>query len=109
MKKNYYFTLSVGPDDENYPNTIRLTVQVPHTDGMFPVISTRRLSNFQYALSKDAYRLEHQCSNLLDIDERSTKYGFITNGTRKSKYIYDSEPYELDVQYRPKETLRFYK
>ncbi|XP_053399449.1 FRAS1-related extracellular matrix protein 2-like isoform X2 [Mercenaria mercenaria] len=98
-----------GPDDEDHPNTVRLTVQVPHTDGMFPIISTRRLSNFQYALSKDAYRLEHQCSNLVDTDERSTKYGFITNGTRKSKYSTDAEPYELDEQLRPKSTLRFYK
>ncbi|XP_060554877.1 FRAS1-related extracellular matrix protein 2-like isoform X2 [Ruditapes philippinarum] len=98
-----------GTDDKDQPNTVRLTVQVPHTDGMFPVISTRRLSNFQYALSKDAYRMEHPCSNLLDIDKRSTKYGFITNGTRKSKYITDSELYELDENYRPQSTLRFYK
>lgn len=49
---------------------VRISVRVPHRDGMLPVVSTRQLSNFELTLSKDGTRLAtHRCSNILDFDE----------------------------------------
>lgn len=45
-----------GPTDPDYPNLIKLTVSMPHIDGMLPVISTREPSNFEITLSKDGSR-----------------------------------------------------
>ncbi|KAL4230245.1 FRAS1-related extracellular matrix protein 2 [Mactra antiquata] len=98
-----------GADDTNHPNKIKLSIQAPHTDGVLPIISTRRLSNFWLALSADAFRNEHPCSNLLDVHELATDEGFITNETKKALYIDDAEPYEFDNKLRPNSTLRFYK
>ena len=69
---NTYEILPPGADDSLHPNKVRISVRVPHRDGMLPVVSTRRLSNFELSLSKDGTRLAvHRCSNLLDFDEVS--------------------------------------
>ena len=46
-----------GPADKAHPNLIRVSVSMPHIDGMLPVISTRQLSNFEITLSKDGTRV----------------------------------------------------
>jgi hypothetical protein len=49
---------------------VLITVNVPHQDGMLPVVSTWQPSNFEFILSPDALRQgQHQCSNLLDYSE----------------------------------------
>ncbi|KAL8573258.1 hypothetical protein ACOMHN_006669 [Nucella lapillus] len=99
-----------GPDDPVHPNKVRISVRVPHRDGMLPVISTRRLSNFELTLSKDGTRLAiHRCSNLLDHSEISTGHGFLTNETKNPNIIGEVEPYQFNPQLRPNSTLRFYR
>ena len=67
-----------GGSDERHPNKVRLTITIPHRDGMMPVISTRQLSNFELTLSKDGTRLaSHRCSNLLDFNEVSIRGNFV--------------------------------
>ncbi|NWX16774.1 FREM2 protein, partial [Aegotheles bennettii] len=99
-----------GPHDPDHPNLIRLTVTMPHVDGMLPVISTRPLSNFELTLSPDVTRVgHHKCSNLLDYDEIQTKHGFITEETKNPNVIGETSPYQYSSALRSAKTLRFYR
>ncbi|XP_070554250.1 extracellular matrix protein 3-like [Ptychodera flava] len=99
-----------GPDDPDHSNMIQLTITLPHTDGMLPVISTRQLSNFELTLSKDGSRVGiHKCSNLLDTNEVNTRYGFITEETKDPNVVGEVEPYQFNPELRGEKTLRFYK
>ncbi|XP_051993005.1 FRAS1-related extracellular matrix protein 2-like isoform X2 [Xyrauchen texanus] len=99
-----------GPDDPDYPNMIKLTVTMPHMDGMLPVISTRPLSNFELTLSPDGTRVgNHRCSNLLDFNEIQTAHGFITDSTKNPEIIGETSPYQYSVAMRSANSLRFYR
>uniref|UniRef100_A0A669EDI1 Fras1 related extracellular matrix 3 n=1 Tax=Oreochromis niloticus TaxID=8128 RepID=A0A669EDI1_ORENI len=99
-----------GPDDPDFPNLIKLTVNMPHMDGMLPVISTRPLSNFELTLSPDGTRVgNHRCSNLLDFNEIQTGYGFITDATKNPEIIGETSPYQYSVVMRSANSLRFYR
>ncbi|XP_051896776.1 FRAS1-related extracellular matrix protein 3 [Pristis pectinata] len=99
-----------GSDDPDQPNLIKLTVTMPHIDGMLPVISTRPLSNFELTLSPDGTRVgNHKCSNLLDHHEVSTRYGFINDATKNPEVIGETSPYQYSTTLRSAGTLRFYR
>ncbi|XP_033942134.1 FRAS1-related extracellular matrix protein 3 [Pseudochaenichthys georgianus] len=99
-----------GPDDPDFPNLIKLTINMPHMDGMLPVISTRPLSNFELTLSPDGTRVgNHRCSNLLDFNEIQTGYGFITDATKNPEIIGETSPYQYNPAMRSANSLRFYK
>ncbi|XP_006275703.3 FRAS1-related extracellular matrix protein 3 isoform X1 [Alligator mississippiensis] len=99
-----------GPEDPDYPSLIRLTVTMPHMDGMLPVISTRPLSNFELTLSPDGTRVgNHKCSNLLDYNEIPTKHGFLTESTKNPEVIGETSPYQYSNLLRSAKTLRFYR
>lgn len=96
-----------GPSDPDHPNLIKLTITVPHWDGLLPVISTRKLTNFELTLSPDSLRVgTHRCSNLLDYNELHTKYGFLTNDTKNPAIVGEVEPYQHSSQMRSEPTLR---
>ncbi|KFM78096.1 FRAS1-related extracellular matrix protein 2, partial [Stegodyphus mimosarum] len=99
-----------GPSDPENPNLIKLTITIPHWDGMLPVISTRKLTNFELTLSPDGLRVgTHKCSNLLDYYELQTKHGFLTNATKNPNVVGEVEPYQHSAQMRSEPTLRFYR
>ncbi|XP_076004144.1 FRAS1-related extracellular matrix protein 3 [Genypterus blacodes] len=99
-----------GPDDPDFPNLIKLTVNMPHMDGMLPVISTRPLSNFELTLSPDGTRVgNHRCSNLLDFNEIQTGHGFITDATKNPEIIGETSPYQYSNVMRSSNSLRFYR
>ncbi|XP_053362727.1 FRAS1-related extracellular matrix protein 2b [Clarias gariepinus] len=99
-----------GPEDPHHPNLIKLTVTMPHIDGMLPVVSTRPLSNFELTLSPDGTRVgNHRCSNLLDFSEVRTRHGFITAATRNPEAIGGTAPYQYSATLRGESTLRFYR
>ncbi|KAG8453958.1 hypothetical protein GDO86_000546, partial [Hymenochirus boettgeri] len=99
-----------GPEDLEYPNLIKLTITMPHMDGMIPVISTRHMSNFELTLSPDGTRVgNHKCSNLLDYKEIPTKHGFITDITKNPEVIGETSPYQYSTALRSSKTLRFYR
>ncbi|XP_071377121.1 FRAS1-related extracellular matrix protein 2-like, partial [Centroberyx affinis] len=99
-----------GADDPKHPNLIKLTVTMPHMDGMLPVISTRPLMNFELTLSPDGTRVgNHRCSNLLDYSEVTTGHGFITAATRNPESVGDTAPYQYSSALRGNSTLRFYR
>ncbi|XP_072302029.1 FRAS1-related extracellular matrix protein 2a [Eucyclogobius newberryi] len=97
-------------DDPEHPNLIKVTVTMPHIDGMLPVISTRPLMNFELTLSPDGTRVgNHRCSNLLDHNEVTTGHGFISTLTRSAESMGDAAPYQYSSSLRGNSTLRFYK
>uniref|UniRef100_A0A3P9JLJ9 FRAS1 related extracellular matrix 2 n=1 Tax=Oryzias latipes TaxID=8090 RepID=A0A3P9JLJ9_ORYLA len=99
-----------GADDPKHPNLIKVTVTMPHIDGMLPAISTRPLVNFDLTLSPDGTRVgNHRCSNLLDFSEVTTGHGFITASTRNPESMGDSAPYQFSSSLRGNSTLRFYR
>ncbi|KAF6724623.1 FRAS1-related extracellular matrix protein 2 [Oryzias melastigma] len=99
-----------GPDDPDFPNLIKLNVNMPHMDGMLPVISTRPLSNFELTLSPDGTRVgNHRCSNLLDFNEIQTSHGFITDATKNPEIIGETSPYQYNTIMRSANSLRFYR
>uniref|UniRef100_A0A8C8SHP3 FRAS1 related extracellular matrix 2 n=1 Tax=Pelusios castaneus TaxID=367368 RepID=A0A8C8SHP3_9SAUR len=99
-----------GPEDPDYTNLIKLTITMPHIDGMLPVISTRELSNFELTLSPDGTRVgNHKCSNLLDYTEVKTHHGFLTDATKNPDVIGETIPYQYSALIRGPSTLRFYR
>ncbi|KAJ8368550.1 hypothetical protein SKAU_G00085780 [Synaphobranchus kaupii] len=99
-----------GADDPDHPNLIKLTVTMPHMDGMLPVVSTRALSNFELTLSPDGTRVgNHRCSNLLDYNEVTTHHGFLTDATKNPEVIGETAPYQYSAPLRGANTLRFYR
>ncbi|KAM4566397.1 FRAS1-related extracellular matrix protein 2b [Odontesthes bonariensis] len=99
-----------GAEDTDHPNLIKLTVTMPHIDGMLPVVSTRPLSNFELTLSPDGTRVgQHRCSNLLDYSEVKTRYGFLTEATKNPEVIGKSVPYQYSISLRGSSALRFYR
>ncbi|XP_034024301.1 FRAS1-related extracellular matrix protein 2-like isoform X1 [Thalassophryne amazonica] len=99
-----------GAEDPDHPNLIKLTVTMPHIDGMLPVVSTRPLSNFELTLSPDGTRVgNHRCSNLLDYAEVKTRYGFLTEATKNPEVIGETAPYQYSATLRGSSTLRFYR
>ncbi|XP_053702923.1 FRAS1-related extracellular matrix protein 2-like isoform X1 [Synchiropus splendidus] len=99
-----------GADDPKHPNLIKVTVTMPHIDGMLPVVSTRPLMNFELTLSPDGTRVgNHRCSNLLDYDEVTTGHGFISAWTRSPEMLGDTAPYQFSGPLRGNNTLRFYR
>ncbi|XP_071379709.1 FRAS1-related extracellular matrix protein 2b [Centroberyx affinis] len=99
-----------GAEDPDHPNLIKLTVTMPHIDGMLPVVSTRPLSNFELTLSPDGTRVgNHRCSNLLDYTEVKTRHGFLTDATKNPEVIGETSPYQYSTSLRGSSTLRFYR
>ncbi|KAK7882971.1 hypothetical protein WMY93_029145 [Mugilogobius chulae] len=99
-----------GAEDQEHPNLIKLTVTMPHIDGMLPVVSTRPLSNFELTLSPDGTRVgNHRCSNLLDHTEVTTRHGFLTAATRNAEVMGETAPYQYSAALRGAGTLRFYR
>ncbi|XP_043215814.1 FRAS1-related extracellular matrix protein 2-like [Amphibalanus amphitrite] len=100
-----------GADDPTHPHKVRVTVLIPHVDGLLPALSTRPLNNFDLTLSSRAARLgNHRCSNLLDADEVRTGAGFITNATAAPPAAaVPVAAHQLDAALRPARTLRFYR
>ncbi|XP_036976570.1 FRAS1-related extracellular matrix protein 2-like [Acanthopagrus latus] len=99
-----------GAEDPKHPNLIKVTVTMPHIDGMLPVISTRPLMNFELTLSPDGTRVgNHRCSNLLDYNEVTTGHSFITASTRNPESMGDTAPYQFSGSLRGNSTLRFYR
>ncbi|XP_072514172.1 FRAS1-related extracellular matrix protein 2a [Salminus brasiliensis] len=99
-----------GAEDPEHANLIKLSVTMPHIDGMLPVVSTRPLSNFELTLSPDGSRVgNHRCSNLLDFNEVSTRHGFLTKATRNMESVGESSPYQYSAPLRGQSTLRFYR
>ncbi|TSN86075.1 Extracellular matrix protein FRAS1 [Bagarius yarrelli] len=54
---------------KEHPNRIHISVQIPHQDGMLPLVSTMPLHNLHFLLSESIYRQQHICSNLVTLKD----------------------------------------
>lgn len=98
-----------GASHPTHKNMIKIKVLIPHFDGLLPVISTKRLSNFELTLSPDASRVaQHTCSNILNPGEVTTQYGFNTKQKQNNIQQSNSQPFEFDWRLRGNDTTRFY-
>ncbi|XP_062899606.1 extracellular matrix protein FRAS1 isoform X1 [Mobula hypostoma] len=98
---------------KEHPNRIHISVQIPHQDGMLPLVSTMPLHNLHFLLSESIYRHQHICSNLVMLkDLRSiTDSGFL------DYVIYDSitlgpgydRPFQFDPNVREPKSIQLYK
>lgn len=99
-----------GATGNQYSNKVHIKVILPHTDGLVPLISTKRLTNFKRILRPGVLRLaKHKCSNLLDLNEITTSFGFVTDSIKDRKSMNEGEPYQFSVELRNNRTLRFYR
>ncbi|KAJ7411871.1 hypothetical protein BTVI_48371 [Pitangus sulphuratus] len=98
---------------KEHPNRIHISVQIPHQDGMLPLISTLPLHNLHFLLSESIYRHQHVCSNLVTVrDLRGiSETGFLDEVTHDSFVLgpgYD-RPYQLDPAVREPKTIQLYQ
>ncbi|KAK3859680.1 hypothetical protein Pcinc_034224 [Petrolisthes cinctipes] len=54
----------INSTDQYHPNTVRVLVEIPHQDGMVPLLSTLPVHNVRHLLTEQLYRMHHTCSNL---------------------------------------------
>ncbi|XP_060542993.1 extracellular matrix organizing protein FRAS1 [Pantherophis guttatus] len=98
---------------KEHPNRIHISVQIPHQDGMLPLISTRPLHNLHFLLSESIYRHQHVCSNIVSIQDLKgiSEAGFLDEVMYNNIVLgpgYD-RPYQFDPSVREPKTIQFYK
>ncbi|XP_074849859.1 extracellular matrix organizing protein FRAS1 isoform X2 [Carettochelys insculpta] len=98
---------------KDHPNRIHISVQIPHQDGMLPLISTMPLHNLHFLLSESIYRHQHVCSNLVTTRDLQgiSEAGFLDEVTYDSIVLgpgYD-RPYQFDPTVREPKTIQLYK
>ncbi|XP_070250414.1 extracellular matrix organizing protein FRAS1 [Myotis yumanensis] len=98
---------------KEHPNRIHISVQIPHQDGMLPLISTMPLHNLHFLLSESIYRHQHICSNLVTTrDLRGmSEAGFLDDKVYDSTAMgpgYD-RPFQFDPSVREHKTIQLYK
>ncbi|XP_031463336.1 extracellular matrix protein FRAS1 [Phasianus colchicus] len=98
---------------KEHPNRIHISVQIPHQDGMLPLISTLPLHNLHFLLSESIYRHQHVCSNLVTIRDLKgiSEAGFLDEVIYESIVLgpgYD-RPYQFDPTVREPKTIQLYK
>ncbi|XP_029400865.1 extracellular matrix protein FRAS1 isoform X3 [Mus pahari] len=98
---------------KEHPNRIHISVQIPHQDGMLPLISTMPLHNLHFLLSESIYRHQHVCSNLVTArDLRGlAEAGFLDDAGFHSTALgpgYD-RPFQFDSSVREPKTIQLYR
>ncbi|RXN23492.1 extracellular matrix FRAS1-like protein [Labeo rohita] len=98
---------------KEHPNRIHISVQIPHQDGMLPLVSTMPLHNLHFLLSESIYRQQHVCSNLVTLKDLHgiSETGFLDDVSYDSISLgpgYD-RPYQFNPTVREPRTIQLYK
>ncbi|XP_048220046.1 extracellular matrix organizing protein FRAS1 isoform X2 [Perognathus longimembris pacificus] len=98
---------------KEHPNRIHISVQIPHQDGMLPLISTMPLHNLHFLLSESIYRHQHVCSNLVTTQDLRgiSEAGFLDDVVYDNTALgpgYD-RPFQFDPTVREPKTIQLYK
>ncbi|XP_076043694.1 extracellular matrix organizing protein FRAS1-like [Oratosquilla oratoria] len=102
QSQSFVATLSyINATSEDHPNTVRIHVEVPHQDGMVPLVSTLPIHNLRHLLTERLYRAHHSCSNM------DPTAGFL-DLTWPSQFAEPSRPYQWDSNLRQNKTLALY-
>uniref|UniRef100_A0A4W6CQ63 Fraser extracellular matrix complex subunit 1 n=1 Tax=Lates calcarifer TaxID=8187 RepID=A0A4W6CQ63_LATCA len=98
---------------KEHPNRIHISVQIPHQDGMLPLVSTMPLHNLHFLLSESIYRQQHVCSNLVTLKDLQglSETGFLDDVSYDSISLgpgYD-RPYQFNPNVREAKSIQLYK
>ncbi|XP_036384589.1 extracellular matrix protein FRAS1-like [Megalops cyprinoides] len=98
---------------KEHPNRIHISVQIPHQDGMLPLVSTMPLHNLHFLLSEPVYRQQHFCSNLVTLADLQgiSETGFLADVPYERLSLgpgYD-RPYQFNPKVREPRTIQLYK
>ncbi|XP_077417485.1 extracellular matrix organizing protein FRAS1 isoform X1 [Vanacampus margaritifer] len=98
---------------KEHPNRIHISVQIPHQDGMLPLVSTMPLHNLHFLLSESIYRQQHVCSNLVTLKDLQglSETGFLDDVSYDSISLgpgYD-RPYQFNPNVREARSIQLYK
>ncbi|KAM9392081.1 extracellular matrix organizing protein FRAS1 [Pholidichthys leucotaenia] len=98
---------------KEHPNRIHISVQIPHQDGMLPLVSTMPLHNLHFLLSESIYRQQHVCSNLVTVRDLQglSESGFLDDVSLDRISLgpgYD-RPYQFNPSVREPKSLQLYK
>ncbi|KAL0979868.1 hypothetical protein UPYG_G00190880 [Umbra pygmaea] len=98
---------------KEHPNRIHISVQIPHQDGMLPLVSTMPLHNLHFLLSESVYRQQHICSNLVTLKQLQgiSEAGFLDDVSFDSISVgpgYD-RPYQFNPKVREARSIQLYK
>ncbi|XP_013794564.2 extracellular matrix protein FRAS1-like [Limulus polyphemus] len=108
----------VNSSHKYHPNRLHIHVEIPHQDGMLPLISTLPIHNIRFLLTEPVYRQQHICSNLLipvlpsNEPEGSLNYGFLEPLAYKNKQLQGpgfNRPYQFDQNLRAAKSLSLYQ
>lgn len=102
QSQSFIATLSyINSTDEKHPNTVKIHVEIPHQDGMVPIVSTLPVHNLRYLLTEQLYRVHHTCSNM-DLTA-----GFLAEA--QDQHPINPRPYQSDSRLREKKSLELYQ
>uniref|UniRef100_A0A8C7MVD0 Fraser extracellular matrix complex subunit 1 n=1 Tax=Oncorhynchus kisutch TaxID=8019 RepID=A0A8C7MVD0_ONCKI len=98
---------------KEHPNRIHISVQIPHQDGMLPLVSSMPLHNLHFLLSESIYRQQHICSNLVTLKDLQgvSETGFLDDVQYDSISLgpgYD-RPYQFNPGVREAKSIQLYK
>ncbi|XP_038060993.1 extracellular matrix protein FRAS1-like [Patiria miniata] len=103
----------VDPTDQDHPNTLHVSVEIPHQDGMLPAISTIPIHNIRLLLTEPIYRQQHICSSLINNPSWGglTDYSFLTPVDLDSLVLVpgNNYPYQFDPELRGQKALNLYQ
>lgn len=100
-----------NPDLLDYLNFVRLSIEVPYSDGIVPLISTMPILNIRHLINdKFQFYPNHICSNFfkLSSQESHLKFGFIEPNEYESDQNQSNDINERINSYRNNKTLKFY-
>ncbi|XP_067933161.1 extracellular matrix organizing protein FRAS1-like [Watersipora subatra] len=73
-------------------NTVHMTVEIPHQDGMLPIISTLPIYNVDYLLTQSTFTKQHVCSNLPNtsyIESNSVEIKSFLSGNPRNTVLHE--------------------
>ncbi|XP_077999737.1 extracellular matrix organizing protein FRAS1-like [Glandiceps talaboti] len=103
----------IDSSNKEHPNTVHVSVQIPHQDGMLPLISTLPLHNTRFLLTEPIYRQQHVCSNMILKMQEAIfpESGFLSPMNYDTIILgagYDY-PYQFDPNIREDKSLLLYQ
>ena len=99
------------PDHEEHPNKIEIVIQIPHEDGLLPLISTEPMNHIDYLLNSRMYQEQHICSNVhlakpeTDFKHNDPGFSMAENKQGDSGFTL---PFQLNQTLRSDQTVRLY-
>lgn len=93
----------VNASDAQHPDTMRIQVVVPHSDGLIPILSTQPLHGIRHIMNEPAYRSHHRCSNL------HPSMGFLDGGEDEINSTVTKLPFEFSKNIRQESAVRLYR